>query len=101
MADFQMGVGDKSGGGLLFAQPNEELVNQCRLSGTYFAREKHKALAGLNSICQLVQSLLGLGREEQIARVRIDVKGIFPQPEEMFVHVCVARNIQLFSSALP
>ncbi|MGA8304689.1 MAG: hypothetical protein WB723_03375 [Candidatus Acidiferrales bacterium] len=64
MADFQVRVGNECCGRLLLPQPIEHTVDDGRLARPDFTRKQHKAFAGLNSVCQFVQSLQGLRGQE-------------------------------------
>jgi len=70
----------------LFVQPFQELVDQRGLAGSDFAGQQDEALAGLDSVGQAGQRFLRVRRQEKVARVRIDVKRILFESEELLIH---------------
>lgn len=98
MVDLQMRVENERRGRLLLVQPLQQAVDQRSLARAYFAGKQNEALAGLNSICQIVQRLPGLWRQEQVAGIRVDVEGIFAESEELFVHGRVVKSVAELSA---
>src|SRR5450759_1455964 len=86
LRDAQTRIEHKGGENALLVQPFEQLVDQRGLAGSDFASQEDEALAGLNPVRQASQRFLCVLRQEKIARVRIDVKRILFESEELFIH---------------
>src|SRR5580700_5885840 len=81
-----MGVENKRRRHISFSQPIQQPVQQSGLAGSHFAREQEETLARVDPICQRRDRLFHRLREEEIARIGIDVERVFAQPEKLFVH---------------
>src|SRR4029077_18299456 len=86
LRDAQTRVEHKRGEAPLLVQPFEQLVDERGLAGPDLAGEEDEALAGLNSVRQASQRLLRVRRQVKVARVRVDVKRIFFESEELLIH---------------
>src|ERR1700751_2648239 len=86
LTDTQLRIEDERGGHALPVQPVQHPVEQRGFARAHFARQQDEALAVLNSIRQPCQRFLNLPRQEEIARIRIDIEWAFTQPKEFLVH---------------
>ena len=86
LRDAQARVEHKGRENALLVQPFEQLVDQRGLAGSHFAGQQDEAFAGLNSVRQAGQRFLRVRRQEKITRVRIDVKRILFESEELLIH---------------
>jgi hypothetical protein len=62
----------------LAVQPVQQPVQKRGLPGADFASQQNEALAILDAVRQTRQRFLNLFRQEQIARVRVDIERAFP-----------------------
>jgi hypothetical protein len=67
-------------------EPVQKTVDQGSFAGTHFTGERDKSFAGLNAVHQTGQGFLDLLRKIKEAWIGVDIKRIFFQPVEAFVH---------------
>src|SRR6185437_6482814 len=72
-------IEDEGSWHLLSAQPFEQFIDQRGLTRPHLTGQQYKAFAALNAVGQASKRLLRVPREEQLARIRIDVERVGPK----------------------
>jgi len=67
-------------------EPVEKTVDQSGFPGADFPGERDEALAGLDAVHQTRQGLLDLRRQEQKARIGIDIEWALFEAEKALIH---------------